>query len=74
MRGKYDKAKEATDYNIIRRTCSERWINKHTKTCSEYVMLISFLWEKKWLWERALVLRLYVPYATSHTYITKINH
>lgn len=61
---KCDKAKQATECNIIRPTRSEAWISIATDTCSEYVKFNAFLMQR-WLRERALILRLYLYYLSS---------
>ena len=43
---KYDKAKHATDANIIRRIHCACWTTKITDTHSEYVIIIAFLRQK----------------------------
>jgi hypothetical protein len=53
---KYDRARQATDDNIIRRMRIACWITKATNTYSEHVILIAFP-RKQWLRERASVLR-----------------
>ena len=50
------KAGQATDENIMRRMRIAYWINKATKTQSEYVILIVFA-RQQWLHEHASVLR-----------------
>ena len=50
--GKYGRARQATDENIIRRMRFTCWITKATDTYSEYVTLIAFE-GKQWLRERA---------------------
>ena len=54
--GKYGRAGQATDDNIIRRMRIAGWISKATKTPSEYIILIDFPLQQ-WLLERASVLR-----------------
>ena len=39
---KYDRARQVTDDNIIRRMRFACWINKSTDAHSEYVMIIAF--------------------------------
>jgi len=53
---KYTTARQATDDNIIRRTCVACWITKATNTRQEYVIHIAFP-RQKLLSERASVLR-----------------
>jgi hypothetical protein len=57
---KYDRARQATDDNIIRRMRLACWITKATDTPSEYVILIAFP-RQEWLRENVSMLR--------HTYI-----
>ena len=58
--GKYGRARQATDDNIIRCMRIACWITEATDIHSEYVILIAFSL-KEWLGERASVLR--------HTYV-----
>ena len=56
---KYDRARQTTHDNIIRRVSIACWIAKVTKvtgTPSEYVISIAFL-RQQWLRERASMLR-----------------
>jgi hypothetical protein len=50
------RAGQATDENLMRRIRIACWINKATKTQSEYVILIVFA-RHQWLNEHASVLR-----------------
>jgi hypothetical protein len=52
---KYGTARQATDDNIIRRMRFACWIDKVTKSLSEYVILTVFPLQQ-WLRERALIL------------------
>ena len=56
---KYDRDRQATDDNIIRRMRILYWITKATDTHSEYVIFIAFPLQK-WLQEGASMLRLYL--------------
>jgi len=76
--GKYGKAGQDTDDNVIRRMCVACWINEATVTHSEYVTLIAFP-QQKWIHERAslvrykysaLLVRVYV--AISRTKVTTV--
>jgi hypothetical protein len=49
---KYDRARQATDDNIVRRMRFACWITKATDTHSEYVISIAFP-RQQWLRERA---------------------
>ena len=42
---KYGMARQATDGSVIRHMCIAEWMIKSTNTHSEYVILISFLWQ-----------------------------
>ena len=53
---KYDKTRQATADNIIRRMHFELCITKATNTHSEYVITIAFAL-RQWLHERASMLR-----------------
>jgi hypothetical protein len=55
----FGKNRQATYDNIIRRMHFAYWITKATDTLWEYVILIAYP-RQKWLWERALMLDLYV--------------
>jgi len=53
---KRDRAREATDDSIIRRTCNGYRIPKATNIHSQYTTLIAFP-RQQWLCERASILR-----------------
>ena len=53
---KYDRARQATDDDIIRRMRFACWITEVTDTHSEYVILIPCL-RQKWLRESSWILR-----------------
>jgi hypothetical protein len=57
--GKYGTARQATDYNIIRRMRFACRITKATDIHSEYVIFIAFP-RQQWLRKRVSVLCLYV--------------
>jgi len=54
--GKYGKAGQDTDDNVIRRTSIACWITRVTVTHSEYVTLTAFP-QQRWLHERASIVR-----------------
>jgi hypothetical protein len=54
--GKYGRAMQATDDNIIRRMRFACWVTKATDTHSKYIILIAFP-RQYWLSERASLLR-----------------
>jgi hypothetical protein len=58
--GKYGRAMQATDDNIIRRMRFACWVTKATDTHSDYVILIAVP-RQHWLRERASVLH-YSPF------------
>jgi len=53
---KYDRGRQVTDDNTIRRMSLACWMPKATDTHSEYVILVAFP-RQQWLRERASVLR-----------------
>jgi hypothetical protein len=56
---KYDRTRQATDDNILRRMRFACWITKAADTPTENVILIAFS-RQEWLRERTSMLRLYV--------------
>jgi hypothetical protein len=54
--GKYGRAGQATDEDVIWRMCIAYWITGATDTHAECVLFTAFP-RQKWLRERALVLR-----------------
>jgi hypothetical protein len=77
---KYGKARNATDYNIIRRMRFSCWITKATNTHSDYVTLIAFP-RQQWFRERGPILRytyiaslIYTLLSHSRNLPTKYHH
>ena len=70
----FGTAGQATDDNIIRRTCFACWITKATNTQVEYVIFIGFTRIK--LGKCALITRLYIHYPScfNSTLLKAVKH